>query len=98
MLIDAGPSSGPHVTNAIPGLSWHNYGEAVDSYAIVRGEISWNEDDYEVYCEEAEQEGLYSYGVRHGWDYVHINLQHHVAPHKVYSLEDIDYLMRSKFQ
>src|ERR1700750_1805896 len=28
----AGPSTGPWATNAIPGLSWHQYGEAVDCF------------------------------------------------------------------
>lgn len=34
---DAGPQSGPEVTNAIPGYSWHQYGEAVDCVWIVNG-------------------------------------------------------------
>ncbi len=28
----AGPADGPWATNALPGLSWHQYGEAVDCF------------------------------------------------------------------
>ncbi|MEO5938977.1 MAG: D-alanyl-D-alanine carboxypeptidase family protein [Sphingomonas sp.] len=28
----AGPRHGPHVTNAVPGYSWHQWGEAMDCF------------------------------------------------------------------
>ena len=32
VLDGVGPQHGPHVTNALPGLSWHQWGEAVDCF------------------------------------------------------------------
>ena len=33
-----GPHNGRHVTNAIPGFSWHQWGEAVDCFWLVGGD------------------------------------------------------------
>lgn len=30
IMEDVGPHNGPHVTNALPGYSWHNWGQAMD--------------------------------------------------------------------
>ncbi len=40
-IMDAGPQTGPWATNAIPGLSWHQWGLAVDSYVEVNGIPDW---------------------------------------------------------
>lgn len=37
-----GPCSGPHVTNAAPGESWHNYGKAFDAVPTLCGKPIWN--------------------------------------------------------
>ena len=37
-----GPQSGDPVTNAIPGLSWHQWGEAVDCFWLVDNEVEWS--------------------------------------------------------
>ena len=41
----AGPCDGPHVTNAAPGESWHNYAVAWDAVPIVGGKPVWNFED-----------------------------------------------------
>lgn len=62
-----GPSSGPHVTNAIPGMSWHQFGEAVDCYWNIDGNAIWSverkengKNGYDVYAQIAKDLGLNS--------------------------------------
>ncbi len=42
VLEAVGPQSGPPVTNAIPGLSWHQWGEAADLFLVERGAAVWD--------------------------------------------------------
>ena len=37
-----GPQNGRHVTNAIPGLSWHQWGEAFDCFWLLDGNAEWS--------------------------------------------------------
>jgi len=41
-----GTQSGPHVTNAAPGESWHNFGEAADCVPLINGKPAWNAKQY----------------------------------------------------
>ncbi len=92
----AGPSSGPHVTNAYGGLSWHNWGEASDCYWQVNGRAVWdteimgNQNGYKIYSELAEEHGLYSMGKMYGWDWVHVQLRPESSPSKVYGLLEVN--------
>jgi peptidoglycan L-alanyl-D-glutamate endopeptidase CwlK len=43
ILEGVGPQHGKPVTNAIPGNSWHQWGEAVDMMVIVDGNAEWND-------------------------------------------------------
>ena len=48
-----------HVTNAVPGLSWHNWGEAMDCYLRVDGAVMWGaHEGYTAYGTVAEELGL----------------------------------------
>lgn len=42
VLEAAGPCHGPPVTRALPGLSWHQWGEAADFVWIVDGVAEWS--------------------------------------------------------
>lgn len=42
IIDNVGPCSGPHVTNAAPGESWHNYAEAWDAVPLIGGKPAWN--------------------------------------------------------
>ena len=57
-----GPRIGKPVTRALPGLSWHQYGLAVDCYAWVKGKVVWdpNHPMYLMYQQEAVSRGLVS--------------------------------------
>jgi hypothetical protein len=52
------------ITNALPGQSWHNWGEAVDCYVEnPPGKADWNHPEgYKIMQEEAEKLGLTSGG------------------------------------
>jgi len=101
-----GPQSGPHVTNAIPGLSWHQWGEAVDCYWLATGSIIWDINakvnginGYQVYAEEAVKLGLTA---GHFWrklqDSPHIQYQLYVNPAIIYPIAEIDKRLYSFFK
>ncbi len=104
------PSGRGHLTNALPGLSWHQWDEAVDCFwlldgqaiwstkkevAVVPGEIAIN--GYHVYTDEAHQAGLLSAGLSWGWDWPHTQLRVVGSPRDVYSWKEIDGTMLEKF-
>ena len=45
IIQEVGIYHGPHVTNAAPGESWHNYAEAFDGVPMIGGKPAWNYDD-----------------------------------------------------
>ena len=59
-LDSVGPQEGPHVTDALPGYSWHNWGQAVDCYYELDGQPCWDGDNpaYQTYARTAEGLGL----------------------------------------
>jgi hypothetical protein len=97
----AGPQSGRKLTNAIPGLSWHQWGEAVDFVWIVEKKAVWdtgllidNVNGYQVYAEEARALGLDA-GLF--WprlvDAVHVQLRSAPSPRELFSIHYIDQYM-----
>lgn len=95
-LDSAGPTSGPHVTNAYGGLSWHNWGEASDCYWEINGRAVWDTDylgernGYKIYAELAGRSGLTSMGQQYGWDWVHVQLRPESSPSKLYSILEVN--------
>ena len=100
-----GPQNGRHVTNAIPGLSWHQWGEAVDSFWLVEGNAEWSTkkkidgvNGYANYANIANSMELDAGGLWRSFkDWPHVQLRGESNPRKVYSLEDINSEMESKF-
>jgi len=62
ILDGVGPCSGPHVTNAGPGESWHNYAEAWDAVPLLGGKPAWKYSDgkepWDAYGECVVQVGM----------------------------------------
>ncbi len=62
ILLEVGPQSGPHVTNAGPGESFHNYGLAFDAVPMIGGKPAWNylnaREQWDAYGECVRQVGL----------------------------------------
>ncbi len=104
-LRDVGPQHGDPVTNAIPGLSWHQWGEALDCFWVVDGKAEWSTtkkigglNGYHVYAEEAAAQGLTAGGLFTSLkDWPHVQLQAAGSPLKVHTLVAIDREMRKRF-
>jgi peptidoglycan L-alanyl-D-glutamate endopeptidase CwlK len=104
-LDSVGPQNGPPVTNALPGLSWHQWGEAADSVWIVSGNTEWSTqkkingvNGYRIYAEQAQLLGLDPGGL---WkslkDWPHAQLRTAGSPLKVMTLVEVDRVMRERF-
>ncbi|MFZ4761298.1 MAG: D-alanyl-D-alanine carboxypeptidase family protein [Alphaproteobacteria bacterium] len=86
------------VTNALPGLSWHNWGQAVDCVHIsAEGKAIWQGMAYDVYAAEAIKLGLTA---GHYWkmrDSVHVQLPMASSPLGQYQLLEINDIMEERF-
>ena len=62
IIESVGPQYGGHVTNAAPGESWHNFGEAFDAVPLLGGKPAWNylkaKTYWDAYGEAVRQTGL----------------------------------------
>jgi peptidoglycan L-alanyl-D-glutamate endopeptidase CwlK len=106
MIVDAGSQSGPEVTNSIPGLSWHQWGEACDCFWLVNGGAEWSTtkkingvNGYRVYAEEAPKVGLTAGG---NWssfkDWPHVQLNAANSPLSAgMTLLQVDAEMKKRF-
>lgn len=100
-----GKQYGPHVTNAIPGLSWHQWGEAVDSVWIVNKKAEWSTqktinglNGYMVYADEAKKLGLEAgfYWPKFK-DSPHVQYRKAASPLVQLSIIQIDHEMEKRF-
>ncbi|GAA7771321.1 hypothetical protein RN01_07430 [Cupriavidus sp. SHE] len=100
-----GPQYGKPVTNAIPGFSWHQWGQALDFFWVVQGKAVWDTEiqingvnGYQALAEEATKLGLTAGGY---WtslkDWPHIQLPHDDSPADGYTLKEIDAEMKKRF-
>jgi hypothetical protein len=56
----AGPKSGNWATNALPGLSWHQYGLAVDCYLVdAGGNPTWESPSYAQFGQVGDANGMW---------------------------------------
>jgi peptidoglycan LD-endopeptidase CwlK len=106
VLDEVGPQNGPHVTNALPGLSWHQWGEAVDCFWAVNGTAEWSAtklidgiNGYRIYAERAREAGLEAGGFWTGLkDWPHVQMRKAGSPASAgMTLEEIDEHMRRRY-
>jgi hypothetical protein len=95
---------GPWATNAIPGYSWHQWAEAIDCLWYVDGKPVGNAEaiinglkGYEIYALEAKAIGLESGYFWKAKDSGHVQLRSAPAPADIYSLADINSIMKQRF-
>lgn len=100
----AGAQNGAWATNAIPGYSWHQWGEGLDCFWVLNGTSEWsttkkvnNKNGYTVMATEAKLLGLTS-----GLDWKqpdpgHVQLRPAGSPDKLYSLFQINEAMKMRF-
>ncbi len=104
-IATAGPQNGAPVTNAIPGLSWHQWGEAADCVWIVAGKTEWSTqkkvegiNGYVHYAQQAKGARLDAGGLWKSFkDWPHVQLRGASSPLKIMSLADIDRVMKERF-
>lgn len=106
VLEQAPAGNGPAVTRSLPGLSWHQWGEAVDCVWLVEGKPEWSTsriaggvNGYHAYAEAARQAGLTAGGL---WprfpDWPHVQQRPHPSPLAAgLSLKRIDEVMKQRF-
>ena len=104
-LTSVGPQHGDPVTNAPPGFSWHQWGEALDCFWLVDGRAEWSVDrkvrglnGYRVYSQQARVMGLTSGGA---WvsikDWPHVQLRAAASPDRALTVVEIDRAMEAAF-
>lgn len=100
-----GPQHGDPVTNAPPGYSWHQWGEAVDCFWLLNGKAEWSTtkkvggaNAYAVYADEAERLGLVA-GAH--WktlkDWPHVQIRPDASPAKTMTVQEVDAAMRARY-
>jgi hypothetical protein len=103
-LESVGPQHRDPVTNALPGFSWHQWGEAVDCFWLLDGRAEWSttrkvngENAYRVYAHEATTLGLTAGGL---WprfkDWPHVQLRSASSPSSL-GVDKIDQAMQERF-
>ncbi|MGH9798823.1 MAG: M15 family metallopeptidase [Blastocatellia bacterium] len=104
-LESVGPQSGDHVTDAPPGLSWHQWGEALDCFWVVDGKADFSVsrlvkgvNGYRVYVEEAAKLGLTPGGLfKKLKDFPHVQFRPEGSPTSVFNLAEISAEMEKRF-
>lgn len=104
-ITSVGPQSGPPITKSIPGLSWHQWGEALDCFWLVNSKAVWDDallvngkNGYKVYAAEAKKAGLEAGAYWTNFpDTPHIQLRATSAPSKLFTLVQIDKEMKKRF-
>lgn len=94
ILLSVGPCSGPHVTNAGPGESFHNYAEAFDGVPLVNGKAAWsykdNKEAWDIYGAACESVGLTWLGNSTGFnEKPHAQFRSGGNPLKMFAPEEI---------
>jgi peptidoglycan LD-endopeptidase CwlK len=100
-----GPQNGSPVTNAIPGLSWHQWDEAVDCFWVVNNDAEWSPsklinglNGYHVYAEEAHRLNLNAGGTWHSLqDWPHVQYRSASSPADVMNLKQVNAEMKHRF-
>jgi peptidoglycan L-alanyl-D-glutamate endopeptidase CwlK len=103
ILLEVGPqpTSKRAVTNAAPGESWHNYGEAFDAVPVIGGQEMWNYNDapfeWDMYGQLVREAGLTWGGDwRRLRDFPHAQLRAETNPLKVMTAEEVRAVLRGR--
>lgn len=98
ILREVGPQNGRWATNALPGLSWHQHGLAVDCFVLENGKAIWDSKHpgYEMMAVESRYVGLYTGYYWDNPDPVHTQLYKKKVLN-IYTLEVVNELMKVKY-
>lgn len=99
-LIQAGAQKGPLVTKALPGLSWHNWGEAIDvmCFDSIGKPINAGTDPaYGAYQAQVKIVGLFPVGNMWSWDAGHCQFRKDQSPLSSMSLKSVNDQLWAKY-
>jgi len=99
-LLGVGPQHGRWATNALPGQSWHQWGEAIDCFVVSDlGKAVWStkHEGYEAYAKEAKRLGLTAGYFWMRKDAVHVQFRSEPV-RATHTWIEIDREMREKFK
>ncbi len=95
-----GPQVGEWATNAAPGESWHNYGEAFDAVPLKGRKGLWNykkhEHEWDVYGKVARQQKLEWGGTWRHKDFPHSQLREGGNPLDLYDAKTIKKMLTDR--
>lgn len=101
----AGPQTGVHTTNSLPGYSWHQWGEAIDCVWWVNNDAVWDcqqlidgINGYQVYAALARQLGLDCGLYRNNFvEAPHVQWRAAAGPSSFFTVQEINDQMRMWF-
>lgn len=99
VLMMVGPQNGRWATNALPGQSWHQWGEATDCFVLNElGRAVWTakHPGYKAYATEAKILGLHAGYFWQRKDAVHIQLRQDKV-RSIYTWQQINKTMEERF-
>jgi hypothetical protein len=99
-LLTVGPQRGAKVTNALPGESWHNWGEGLDFFVLDENDQPIHDGSHPKYIEmgaHAEEVGLHAGVFWPKPDAGHVQLRSQPVK-SFYEWPDINRLMREKYE
>lgn len=93
-----GPQYGKWATNALPGYSWHQWGQAIDCFKVKNGEADWRVESYAAYHAQAKKLGLYPAFVDWMKDAVHVqSVPPHISVKAKYNTQKVNDIMKERF-
>lgn len=101
VLEGVGPQYGRWATNALPGQSWHQWGEAMDCFVLEDGGAVWDgrHQSYLIYAIVARRLGLTA---GYWWpkrpDAVHVQRPKENSPATLYPLSEINRVMEQRYR
>lgn len=104
-LESVGSQNGKRVTDAPPGLSWHQWGESLDCFWVVDGKAEFSisrlvggVNGYRVYVEEASKLDLTPGGLfKKLKDFPHVQFRPQGSPTSLFTLAEISDEMEKRF-
>ena len=100
VLMGVGPQQGLWATNALPGQSWHQWGQAVDCFVVdEQGRAIWYRDHpgYQRYAAIAKEKGLNAGAYWRRRDVVHVQKQFK-SIRTLFTWADIHKEMKERFK
>jgi peptidoglycan L-alanyl-D-glutamate endopeptidase CwlK len=105
-LVTVGPQHGQHVTNALPGFSWHQWGEAIDCFWVINGIAEWSTNrlvdgvnGYRMYAASAKNAELHAGGTLSSFkNWPHVQARKAGSPvAEGLTVQQIDVEMKKRF-